>query len=281
MVLNNYQAMEKIREVKNIPLTPELIFEIHRIITNGVLDDPSAAGRLRRENESVVVADEYGEKLHRPPPASSLPRRMDQMCEFANQRGGKIFVHPVIRSMILHFWLAYDHPFVDGNGRTARAIFYWSMLRHGYWLFDFVSISSIILEAPVKYGRAFLETETDENDLTYFLTHHCELMMKAIDRLFEFVQKKSLEASEAASLIRGEQNLNSRQAQVIAHALRNPGHCYTIDHHRLSHRVAYDTARTDLKRLAELGLLIERKQGKALTFYPIPNLGEKLKRRDA
>ena len=58
------------------------------------------------------------------------------------------FIHPMIRSIILHFWLAYDHPFVDGNGRTARALFYWSMLRHGYWLFEFISISQIILKGP-------------------------------------------------------------------------------------------------------------------------------------
>src|SRR5205814_10028127 len=56
--------------------------------------------------------------------------------------------HPMVRSMILHFWLAYDHPFVDGNGRTARALFYWSMLRNGYWMFEYITISKIILSGP-------------------------------------------------------------------------------------------------------------------------------------
>ena len=102
--------------------------------------------------------------------ASNCTERMGLMCDFANSKTPEGFVHPVLRSIILHFWLAYDHPFVDGNGRVARALFYWSMLRHGYWLFEFVSISQIILKAPVKYGRAFLYTETDDNDLTYFIS---------------------------------------------------------------------------------------------------------------
>ncbi len=51
------------------------------------------------------------------------------------------FIHPVIRAILLHFMLAYDHPFVDGTGRTARALFYWSMAHQGYWLMDFISIT--------------------------------------------------------------------------------------------------------------------------------------------
>ena len=92
-------------------------------------------------------------------------------------------MHPAIRAIILHFWLAYDHPFIDGNGRTARALFYWLMLRHGYWLFEFISISEIILKAPVQYGEAFLYTETDQNDLTYFIIHQTEVIRKSMQSL--------------------------------------------------------------------------------------------------
>ena len=78
----------------------------------------------------------YNEILHEPPSADQLPKRVETMCAFANEQLKSGFIHPVIRSILLHFWLAYDHPFVDGNGRTARALFYWSMLRHKYWLFE-------------------------------------------------------------------------------------------------------------------------------------------------
>lgn len=148
MILNNFLTMRRLGELKDNPLTKELVFEIHRLITENTLDDPSAAGRFRREDENVVVNDMYGEVYHEPPPAGQLGGRMKAMCDFGNAKTPSGFVHPVLRSIILHFWLAYDHPFIDGNGRTARALFYWSMLHHGYWLCEFISISPIILKAP-------------------------------------------------------------------------------------------------------------------------------------
>ncbi|NGX44626.1 MAG: hypothetical protein K1060chlam3_00798, partial [Candidatus Anoxychlamydiales bacterium] len=161
MILNNYYAMQKIRQWKELPLSKDLIFEIHRTITDQTLDNSDGAGRLRKADESVVV-EEYlsGDVLHDPPHADELPERLEAMCDFANGKTPDQFIHPAIRAIILHFWLAYDHPFIDGNGRTARALFYWLMLRHGYWLFEFISISEIILKAPVQYGKAFLYTET-------------------------------------------------------------------------------------------------------------------------
>jgi Fic family protein len=138
MILNNYLTMREIEQWKNQKLTPELIFEIHRKITENTLDDSTAAGRLRRADELVEVVDEQTEEvLHVPPPACTLEKRMQAMCDFANQSDDSSpFVHPVIRGVILHFWLAYDHPFKDGNGRTARALFYWLMLNRGFGCFN-------------------------------------------------------------------------------------------------------------------------------------------------
>ena len=113
------------------------------------------------------------------------------MCDFANGKTPGEFVHPAIRSIILHFWLAYDHPFLDGNGRTARALFYWSMLHHHYWLCEFISISHLILKAPAEYERAFLYTETDDNDLTYFIIYHLKLIRRAVDELHKYIARKT------------------------------------------------------------------------------------------
>jgi len=113
------------------------------------------------------------------------------MCDFANGQTQVGFVHPALRSIILHFWLAYDHPFVDGNGRTARALFYWSMLHNGFWLCEFISISHIIRKAPAKYGRAFLYTETDGNDLTYFLHYHLDVISNAVKELHSYIHRKT------------------------------------------------------------------------------------------
>lgn len=156
MIVNNYATMRRIIELKEKPLTPEIVFQVHREISEGALDISDGAGRFRRADENINVSDIEGTVFHTPPPAQELPERLQEMCDFANAKTPDFFVHPVIRGIILHFWLAYDHPFVDGNGRTARALFYWQMLHSGYWLFEFISISQFLRKAPVQYGTAFL-----------------------------------------------------------------------------------------------------------------------------
>ncbi len=267
MILNNFRTMRRIREIKDRPLTADLIFEIHRMVTEGTLDKPDAAGRLRTTDELVTIEDEQGEIMHVPPDATELPNRLGAMCDFANEVGGDPFVHPVIRSMTLHFWLAYDHPFLDGNGRTARALFYWAMLHADYWLFEYISISHVLKRAPVKYYRAFLHTETDENDLTYFLLHQSEVIRNAIGNLHDYIGRKTRESRDTAKVLRDLRHLNHRQQALMGHALRHPATTYTIEGHQKSHGVAYNTARTDMLGLADHGLLLQGKSGKKMVFH--------------
>ncbi|NJM36568.1 MAG: Fic family protein [Akkermansiaceae bacterium] len=267
MIFNNYRTMGHIREIKNQDMTPELIFELHRMVTDGTLDNPGAAGRLRQPDELITVEDEEGEIMHLPPNAAELPVRLAEMCAFANATSSEPFIHPAIRAMILHFWLAYDHPFVDGNGRTARALFYWAMLHSDYWLFEFISISDVLKRAPVKYYRAFLHTETDENDLTYFLLHHSEVIRKAINNLHLYISKKTRETHENAKILKNLRHFNHRQQAVIGHALRHSHAAFTIESHQNSHDTAYNTARTDLLNLVTEGILEQSKSGKKMVFH--------------
>jgi len=276
MILNNFLAMKQIEKLKDEPLSKESVFEIHRLVTEKTLDGASAAGRFRRPSERIVVRDMYNEVFHDPPPAEQLEKRMAAMCKFANGKSPTGFIHPVIRSIILHFWLAYDHPFVDGNGRTARALFYWSVLRHRYWLFEFVSISQVIVKAPAKYAHAFLYTETDDNDLTYFILYHLEVIQQAIKQLHEYIERKTKRLQALEQQLRGITILNHRQRALISHALRHPHHRYTIKSHQISHNVVYQTGRLDLLDLENRGLLKSQKIGKTWYFTPVKNLEEKL-----
>jgi Fic family protein len=277
MILNNYATMQRITELKQEPLSPELVLSLHRLVTEKTLKDASAVGRLRRPEEKRVVGDEYGEVFHEPPPAAELSTRLQAMCEFANGQTPGYFVHPVVRGIILHFWLAYDHPFVDGNGRTARALFYWAMLHADYWLFEFISISNILRAAPVKYAMSFLYTETDDNDLTYFLVAQTKVMRRAITELHEYIALKTNEVREVEEHLRALNLFNRRQADLIRHALKHPFQEYSIASHQRSQNVVYQTARTDLLDMKARGVLVQKRRGRKMIFTVPRDLAERLR----
>jgi Fic family protein len=280
MILNNYRALEFMREMGN-ELTPELVMMLQRILTEGTLDDPTGAGRLQRSDEDrVVVGDaDTGETIHTPPPADQLAERLRLLCEFANQPddGGGDFIHPVVRAVLLHFWLAYDHPFQDGNGRTARALFYWYMRTRGYWLVEYLSISRILRKSAAKYGEAFLLTETDGHDTTYFLLHQLDVLKRAVDQLHVYLQRKVQEVQDVEKLIKGADEFNHRQLALLSDAIRHPEHSYTYRSHAASHKVTRETARADLAGLLERALLRQRKVGKTHIYRPAPDLSNALK----
>lgn len=280
MIRNNYEGMLFIRRYVKEPLTPEIVLELQRRLTDSTLDITDGAGRLRRADEDIVIEDETGTRLHTPPHADELATRMRAMCDFANGVGETEYLPPPVRAIVLHFWLAYDHPFVDGNGRTARALFYWCMARYGYWLCEFVSISRILRKARGRYARSYVYTKTDENDVTYFLLYQMRVLRQAIEDLHGYLARKAKELRDTellltrAAAIVGD--LNPRQLALIRHAMKQPLARYTVESHKRSHGVAYQTARTDLLSLAEQGLLEQRKAGRAFVFQPAPTLHDRL-----
>jgi Fic family protein len=284
MIVNNYRALQFMRDEVGDRLSPESVMELHRVVTENTLDDPSAAGRLQQPGEDrVVVFDrDDGEPIHRPPPADQLPERMRLMCDFANQgEESEPFIHPVIRAILLHFWLAYDHPFVDGNGRTARILFFWLMRTRGYWLAEYLPISRFIRTAPAQYARAFVEVETDGGDTTYFLIHQLQVIERAIDDLHVYLQRKVAEVRDMERLIQGTDYLNGRQLALLTDSIRHPDLIHSFESHANNHRVSHETARTDLHQLEQRGLLTQRRKGRKHVFEPAPDLAERLKESPA
>jgi Fic family protein len=284
MIANNFRALQFMRNEIGGHLTPSSILELHRIVTEGTLKDSSAAGRLQRVDEQrVAVYDrDDGRPIHQPPPAEQLPERMELLCRFANEGDdSERFVHPVIRAILLHFWLAYDHPFEDGNGRTARILFFWSMRENGYWLVEYLPISKILRSAPARYARAFMETESDGGDTTYFLVHQLAMIERAIADLHRYLRRKTSEIKEIEALIHGRDGFNHRQLRLLSDALRHPDRSYTLGGHAEIHRITHETARADLSRLVDDALLVRRKVGREYLFEPAPDLPKRLKESPA
>jgi Fic family protein len=224
----------------------------------------------------VVVDDAYGTVFHVPPPAEELPGRLEELCRFANGETPKVFIHPVVRAIGLHFWLAYDHPFCDGNGRTARALFYWAMLHQGYWLLEFISISSVINKARGQYERSFLHSESDDNDLTYFLLAQVKVIQQAITSLHAYLERKAGEVGALQHRLEGMEGLNHRQLALLRHALSHSSFRYSVLSHQNSHGVSHQTARSDLQKLAERGLLMAGKDGRREVFRVPEDLAMRL-----
>lgn len=282
MIVNTYRAVEWLRTQGEDELTPGIIFRLHELMTEGTLEDPADAGRFREDEDEIVVSDGTGQVPHRPPPADELPWRLAELCDFANASAqGEGFLHPVLRSILLHFRLAYDHPFVDSNGRVARALFYWSMARHGYRLCEFVSISRILRRARAGYLRSFLDCETDDNDVTYFVFDQLRVLRRGIRDLHDYLARKAAEMRDTQRVLSAHWKtklvLNRRQLALLGHALRHRQAAYTAQSHRRSHAVAYDTARRDLLELVEEGLLMMHKEGKKFVFTPAGELARRVR----
>ena len=255
MIINGYETIQKITKIKDKTLTPEMIVELQNNITKNTLKNKDDEGRFRNNNE-IVVADPLNRDriYHVPPDYKKINDLMDEFCEFANNDDGE-FIHPVIKGIILHFLIGYIHPFNDGNGRTARTIFYWYVLSRGYWLFEYMSVSRIILRSKKKYGLAYLYTETDENDLTYFINYNLNVIGEALHDMEAYINQKQKESSEAISLVQDIGDVNLRQTDILKKIRKNPDKGFVINEIMITYNVAYDTARNDLLHLTELGYL--------------------------
>ncbi len=280
MIANNYRTMQQVIAWKDDKLTPERLLSLHRLMTEGTLDSPSREGCWRQESDHVRIEDERtGDIVYTPPPAAQVPELMQGLCDFANSEDESNYLHPVLKAIILHYWLAYVHPFTDGNGRTARSLFYWYMLRHDYWLFEYITISKEIRSKRNgrSYYDAFRFTEMDDKDLNYFISDQLLTISRAIEGFYDYIRSKKKEQDNLLVHVNAQHNLNSRQREVLTRVLKDSELTLTFEAHANTFRVARQTARTDLLELAELGYLLHRKQGRTNVFTAIPDLEERLR----
>ena len=253
MILNNFITMKYIVQNKNEDLTIDNLLYIHKLITNNTLEDVEDEGKFRDNDDVHVINYTKSEIVHTPPLCSDLNSLIKDLCIFFN-RDRDEFIHPLIKGCIIHFMIGWIHPFTDGNGRTARAVFYWFMLKKGYWLTEYLSISRIIKDTKIQYEKAYLYTEIDENDLTYFISYHIKTMEKAFVALKDYINHKQKEVFQAAKFMKIP-GVNERMAQILKIIHEDPDRILNTKEMESRFSVSNYTARTDLKSLVELGFL--------------------------
>lgn len=273
MVLNNFRALERLNEWCDSPLTPELVCEIQSTVTDGTLEDPRDQGVVRVDDDVRILDAATGEVVFQPPSAKELPTRLEAMCRFANDKPrDEDFLSPVTRAILLHHQLAYDHPFADGNGRTARTLFLWSMLRSGYAWLRALSISRAVHLDKARYYKSFRFVQLDDGDVTYFVRHQLCCLEREVERLAEFLEQRVQLSRKIERRAKLKKELNARQLALVGHALEHEASVYTVREHQLYHGVSQPTAWKDLQALTQVGLLAEERRGRRSLYRPTEQL---------
>ena len=266
MIANNYNTIQYIVEHKDEPLTEEALLHIHRLMTEKTMDNPEDTGRFRT-NDKVVVADMVeGDIIYTPPSFQEIPEFVESLCDFFNNDNPRMFIHPIIRGIIVHFMLAFMHPFVDGNGRTARALFYWYMLKEGYKLTEYMSVSRVIAKSKSNYEKAFRYVENDGNDMGYFVAYNLRALEISFQQLRDYIQRKQREKRAASSFMMAG-NINQRQALVLQRFKEEPNTIMTVKDVQEQFSVSSMTARKDLSDLVQQGYLTEIALNKVTRGY--------------
>jgi len=270
MILNNYETMLFVEnEAKDRKLDENLLLTLHSMLTTKTLEKESDAGKLRDISDEIEVRDHYNEWIYHVAPNIDFAKtELDKLYDFANDEldlGG--FIHPVIKAIVLHFWIGYLHPFVDGNGRLARIIFYWYLLRKGYWQISFLPLSKGIKSAAAQYKMAYVYSEQDNFDLTYFIDFNVRKLKVALDEFEKYLKKEQAESSLVSKVLVGKYNLNERQIRLVRYLQSNKNEQVTIKNHMVVNNITRITAVKDLEGLTKLGFVIKNRSGKKNVYY--------------
>lgn len=263
MILNNYNAIEKIRnDYLNKSMSFDLLMEMHSNIAFNMKEEY----RLRTAKDKINVVGRNGDIIyHVAPKIDFVKKELENFINFANEKSE---IHPILKALILHFWIGYLHPFTDGNGRLARSVFYWSVLKDGYDIFTYLPFSALIKKTPDKYIMSYVYSEQDDCDLTYFLEYNIEQISKSFKLLKEYL-KKDENNNKKIELVQKEVNLNKRQLRLLFSFISNLQDRICTKVYMNINQITRKTATTDLKKLVAKKYLIEKKQGVNNFYYPV------------
>lgn len=250
MIFNNYQTIRFIIDNQSELLTPELLLKVHALMTNKTLENSEDEGRFRTNDDVVVANGLTNEVVHTPPAFGEIGSFAEELCSFFNSDAKDTFIHPIIKAIIIHFMIAYVHPFVDGNGRTARALFYWYMLKNGYWLMEYMSISRVIYKSKPRYEKSFIYSEQDGNDIGYFITYNMHVLELAFGELRSYIKHKTSQRHLISNFLL-EEGINERQADILALIKENPQVVLTVREWQTRFAVSNPTARLDIEGLVQ------------------------------
>lgn len=227
------------------PVTEGLIHEIHRRLVRGVRGNSAAPG-VYRKIQNYVVNAATGDIVYTPPPAHEVPHLMAELVKWLNTNKE---INPIFVAGIAQFQLVHIHPFLDGNGRTARLLSTLCLYRSGYDFKCLFTISEFYDRERSRYYRALQSVREHGMEMTNWL----EYFIDGLATQMREVQERG-ERVIRMDVLSQKYRLSERQRRALEYALEHGG--FTIkDYLNLYPAVSRRTLQRDLKKLVEKGLL--------------------------
>lgn len=260
MIVNNYYALEFVLENLDREFDLEFMLNLHKILTKETFDEIDESGQIREDK--VYVKNGLDEIIYAAPSEKYLDMLLDGFTKIMNEPDEDI----LIKSIIIHFIFVYIHPFSDGNGRTARALQYYYLLKNGYDFFRFFSISHILQEDRQGYYKAIKKVEDNDLDLNYFIYFLLEALLKNIIEIREKYLKEYSKQFLFMKIKEENIRLSNRQKNELNKLFRRKNLVETNEIYRKSQKTSIETARKDLNDLVKKGIFVKKSEGKKELF---------------
>lgn len=250
-VLNYRNVLKFITEFERPDITEDHIKHMHELTVHRILPD-HAVGQYR--TASVVVRNsQTGEITFRPPPAVEVPFLMSDFVMWVNGTDDEQ-IHPVLKAGVVHYELVRIHPFLDGNGRVARACATLMLFRGGYDVKRFFSLEEHYDREPVQYYEALQGVAKREHDLTGWLEYFAEGLAIELNRVKEKVKSISTDLKIKKTLGGQQLTLSERQIKIMEFIQEN-GFLQNKSFFELFPMISEDTVLRELKDLIKKGIV--------------------------
>jgi len=260
-VLNYLKVLENLgRLVDGQEISEKNILNIHKMLTKDTLENPADCGVYR--NRYVVVGNRLtGEVIFRPPDNEDVPILMGNLVEWLNSSEAKE-LDAVIEAGIAHYEFVRIHPFVDGNGRTARVLASLILFLRGFDIKQFFCLDDYYDSDRQAYYRALQSVDPKTLDLTRWLEYFVEGVNVSINAVKERVIRLSTERLRKAK--RGQIALTERQMQIVEFINQNGK--ITNKEVRGMFKISNRAALDEINKLLRLGVLQPRGKGRSLHY---------------
>lgn len=211
-VLNYLKVLETVgRLTDGENITENNLLAIHKALTQDTLDDESDSGAYR--NQYVVVANRITrEVIFRPPRNEGVPALVRNLIGWLNSSSAKT-IDPVIEAGIAHYEFVRIHPFVDGNGRTARVLATLILYLRGFDLKQFFCLDDFYDSDRQAYYQALQKVDPKTLDTTAWLEYFVEGVKVSIATVKERIIRLSSERLRKTT--KGQIALTERQMRIV------------------------------------------------------------------